>query len=124
MHKSFIIGKDAHNEMVNVIENLSLIKILRMESHQINKFRDVLIHIKNIIFKNEQVSFLNKQLPNIFTLLIFSIIINIPQLVGRLTLDILGVTIRLFQSVSNVSDSLNKIANFKAFKEFVQIEKE
>lgn len=124
MHKSFLIGKDAHNEMVNVIENLSLIKILRMESYQINKFRDVLIHIKNIIFKNEQVSFLNKQLPNIFTLLIFSIIINIPQLVGRLTLDILGVTIRLFQSVSNVSDSINKIANSQVhIKEFVQIEK-
>lgn len=124
MHKSFTIGKDAHNEMVNVIENLPLIKILRMETFQIKKFRDVLTHIKNIIFKNEQVSFLNKQLPNIFTLLIFSIIINIPQLVGRLTLDILGVTIRLFQSLSNVSDSLNSIANSQVhIKEFVKIEK-
>ena len=124
MHKSFTIGKDAHNEMVNVIENLSLIKILRMETFQIKKFSDVLTNIVNIIFKNEQVTFLNKQLPNMFTLLIFSIIINIPRLVGRLTLDILGVTIRLFQSLSNVSDSLNSIANSQVhIKEFVKIEK-
>ena len=38
MHKVFVIGKDAHNDMVNVIENLSLIKILRMEDYQTKKF--------------------------------------------------------------------------------------
>ncbi len=124
MHKVFVIGKDAHNDMVNVIENLSLIKILRMEDYQTNKFKNVLDDIRKVIFRNEQVSFLNKQLPNIFTLTIFSVIINIPRFATKLTLDILGVTIRLFQSVSNVSDSLNKIANSQVhIKEFVQIEK-
>ena len=124
MHKTFIIGKEANNEMVNVVENLSLVKILRMEQYQSLSFKEVMKDIIKVIFKNEQVSFVNKQLPNFFTLLVFATILNIANLLSKITLDFLGVTIRLFQSFANVSDALNKIANSQVhIKEFVELEK-
>ena len=124
MHKTFVYGKDASNEMVNAVENLSLIKILRMEKYQADRFKKVMEKSYSVIFRNYQVTFLNNQLPNLFTLIIISLILNISSLVGRLTLDFLGVTIRLFQSFSKIADSLNKVANSQVhISEFIKIEK-
>lgn len=124
MHKSFVYGKDASNEMVNVVENLSLIKILRMENYQAERYHEVMKKSYSVVFRNYQVTFINNQLPNLFTLIIISLILNFSSLVGKLTLDFLGVTIRLFQSFAKIADSLNKIANSQVhIKEFVKIEK-
>ena len=124
MHKTFIYGKDATAETVSVVENLSLIKILRTEQYQLERFKEVMKKSYNVIFKNQQITFINSQLPNMFTLIIFSIILNFAQFVNKITLDFLGVTIRLFQSVSKIADSISKVANAQVhIQEFVQIEK-
>ena len=124
MHKTYIYGRDATNETVNVVENLSLIKILRMEKYQLGRFSEVMKKSYDVIFRNAQVSFINNQLPNFFTLLVFSIILNFGQFVNKVTLDFLGVTIRLFQSVSKIADSISKVANAQVhIQEFVEIEK-
>lgn len=124
MHKTFVYGKDATAETVSVVENLSLIKILRTEQYQLERFKEVMKNSYDVIFKNQQITFINNQLPNMFTLIIFSIILNFAQFVNRITLDFLGVTIRLFQSVSKIADSISKVANAQVhIQEFVQIEK-
>ena len=124
MHKTFIYGRDASSEMVNVVENLSLIKILRMEKYQSERFNEVMKKSYDVIFRNQQVMFINNQLPNMFTLFIFAIILNFENFVSRITLDFLGVTIRLFQSVSKIADSISKVANSQIhIQEFVEIEK-
>ena len=124
MHKTFVYGKDATAETVSVVENLSLIKILRTEQYQLERFKEVMKKSYDVIFKNQQITFINNQLPNMFTLIIFSIILNFAQFVNKITLDFLGVTIRLFQSVSKIADSISKVANAQVhIQEFVQIEK-
>ena len=116
-------GADANKELVNVLENLPLIKILRMEEVETNSFFKILSKIYSIVYKNFQVQLINAQLPNFFTLFLFAIILNISSITSRLTLDVLGVTVRLFQSLSNVSSSLNKVINSQVhIKEFVNLE--
>lgn len=56
--------------------------------------------------------------------MIFAIVLNFSSLTTRLTLDVLGVTIRLFQSLSTVSSSLNKVINAQVhIKEFMEFDK-
>tara|TARA_B110000003_G_C16654696_1_gene536007 strand:+ start:8724 stop:10337 length:1614 start_codon:yes stop_codon:yes gene_type:complete len=124
-HNQFEYGRDANIELVNVLENLSLIKMLRMEKKEEQTFDKLLTKIYKVVYHNFRVSFINGQLPNFFTLLIFAIILNIANLTSRLTLDFLGVTIRLFQSLSRVTNSLNQVLNAQVhIAEFVALEKE
>ena len=124
MDQQFKFGLDANNELVNVLENLSLIKMLRMEKKEKDTFHNLLTKIYDIVYKDYQVQFFNSQLPNFFTLLIFLIILNITGLMNKITLDILGVTIRLFQSLSSVTSSLNKVINAQVhIREFMDLEK-
>ena len=124
MDQQFKFGLDANNELVNVLENLSLIKMLRMEKKEKDTFHNLLTKIYDIVYKDYQVQFFNSQLPNFFTLLIFAIILNITGLMNKITLDILGVTIRLFQSLSSVTSSLNKVINAQVhIREFMDLEK-
>ena len=95
-----------------------------MEEVETNSFFKILSKIYSIVYKNFQVQLINAQLPNFFTLFIFAIILNISSITSRLTLDVLGVTVRLFQSLSNISSSLNKVINSQVhIKEFVNLDK-
>lgn len=123
MHKFYKYGKDANQDLVNAVENLPLIKILRMEKIEQNNFYNAVKQIYEISLKNYKIGFLNNQLPNFFTLFVFAIILNIPRFLSRITLDFLGVTIRLFQALSNISNSLNQVANSHIhIVEFVNME--
>ena len=123
IQKEYNYGLDANVEIVNVLENLPLIKIFRMEDQETNSFFKLLTKIYDVVYKNFQVQTINSQLPNLFTLLIFAIILNVPSFTSRITLDVLGVTVRLFQSLSSVSSSLNKVINSQVhIKEFMSLE--
>ena len=68
--EEYDFGADANKELVNVLENLPLIKILRMEEVETNSFFKILSKIYSIVYKNFQVQLINAQLPNFFTLFI------------------------------------------------------
>jgi ABC-type multidrug transport system fused ATPase/permease subunit len=123
MHKTYSYGKEANQDLVNAVENLPLIKILRMEDSELNNFSKAVKQVYEVSLKNYKIGFLNQQLPNFFTLLIFSIILNIPRFLSRITLDFLGVTIRLFQALSTISSSLSQVANSHIhIAEFINLE--
>lgn len=124
MHKTYIYGKDTNKDLVNAVENLPLIKILRMEKNELDKFSKIVRKTYDVAFKNYQIGFFNQQLPNFFTLTIFSFVLSIPRFVSQITLDFLGVTLRLFQSLSTVSSALSQVANAQIhIDEFIKIEK-
>ena len=74
-------------------------------------------------YKNQKISFFNQQLPNFFTLFVFSVILNFSQIAEVLTLAFIGVTVRMFQSLSSISTALNAVVNSQVHvEEFVSIE--
>ena len=62
-------------------------------------------------FKNFKYSILNSFLPGFFTLFSLAVVASFSQFVKYLTIDFIGVALRLFQSVSTLSTSLNQIIN-------------
>lgn len=123
MHKGYNAGKVANKTLVNAVENLPLIRILRMEESESKNFSDTVKQVYEIVFKNQKITFINQQLPNFFTLFVFALILNFNQIADVLTLAFLGVTIRMFQSLSSISTAINSVVNSQIHvKEFVSLE--
>ena len=110
VNKTYFAAKDSMSEIERVIENLFLIKILKKENAELSKFSDTLFFLNSHMLKTHIFSLLNGFLPSFLTLLILSIIIIFFQSI-KLTLDFIGVTLKLFQSVSQVTITFSNIIN-------------
>ena len=100
-----------------------LIKILKKENDEINSFRNTLGKLFSNDYDNFKYNILNSFLPGFFTLFSLSIVESSAKFVSYLTLDFLGVALRLFQSISTVSTSLNQIINSHVhIEKFYQLE--
>ena len=94
-----------------------------MEESESKNFSDTVKQVYEIVFKNQKITFINQQLPNFFTLFVFALILNFNQIADVLTLAFLGVTIRMFQSLSSISTAINSVVNSQIHvKEFVSLE--
>ena len=111
MHEVYESGQTSSKEIQRVVDNLFLIKILKKEDSELNNFSSTLDKFFNNDFKNFRYSILNSFLPGFFTLFSLSVVASFSKYVKLLTIDFIGVALRLFQSVSTVSTSLNQIIN-------------
>ena len=62
-------------------------------------------------YKNVKWTSLNGYLPSFITMFILSILVGISSIAKSLTLDFIGVTLKLFQVLGTVTDSINRIVN-------------
>lgn len=123
MKRQFDVGKEANKTLVNAVENLPLIRILRMEERESENFSKTVNKMYNLAYKNYKITFANQALPNFFTLFIFALIFNFSEISENLTLAFIGVTVRMFQSLSNISTSISAVANSQVhINEFVKLE--
>lgn len=123
MHITYESGKESNVEVQRVVENLFLIKILNKEIDELKRFENTLDRFRKNKLKGYSVEFINGYLPNIFTtlILLFLLVFNISR--EFLTLDFIGVTLRMFQSVGNLATSINRIINSQVhIEKFQQIE--
>jgi len=123
MHQVYESSQASNRDIQRVVDNLFLIKILKKENAEITNFESTL----NRYFKNEFDNFrygvMNSFLPGFFTLFSLAIVMSFSRIVKILTLDFIGVALRLFQSMSNVSTSLNQIINSHVhIEKFYQLE--
>ena len=111
MHKIYTVTLAASEEIQRIVDNMFLIKLLKKEKEELEYFDTTLGELNKNDYQNIKFITLNGFLPNFITLLTFSILIGIPRFVGSITLDFIGVTLRLFQSLSVLSTGLSKILN-------------
>ena len=98
------------SEIERVIENLFLIKILKKEEAELSKFSSTLTTLNSHLLNNHIFGTINGYLPSFLTLTILSLIIVFFSFV-KLTLDFIGVVLKLFQSISTVTTSFSNIVN-------------
>jgi len=107
-----------------VVENMFLIKILNKDSDEINKFN---LEVKkyNKIQLNQIIwGSLSGYLPTFLTMFVLGILISFSSIVKNLTLDFIGVTLRLFQQLGSLSASFNGLVNSQVhIKHFTNLEK-
>ena len=111
MHKNYELGQTASKEIQRIIDNMFLIKILKKDDIEINRFENIVNETNKTEFKNFQYGAVNSFTPTFVTMFIFSILIVGTNLVKTITLDFIGVTLRLFQSLGSVTNAVNKISN-------------
>ena len=62
-------------------------------------------------YRNYQFGTINSILPPFFTLLVFSLLIAFSQIVSFITLEFVGIVIRLFQSIGEFNKTLGMVIN-------------
>tara|TARA_A100000164_G_scaffold117346_1_gene103481 strand:- start:2960 stop:4579 length:1620 start_codon:yes stop_codon:yes gene_type:complete len=124
MHESFEKGQESNKEVERVVDNLLLIKILKKENYEIDRFSNTIQDYIFNLYNNYKFGVVNSFLPSFFTLFMLSTIIALTSYARSLTLDFIGVTLRLFQSLSNLTTSLNQIINSHVhIEKFYEVEK-
>ena len=111
MHESYIASKDANNYIQNIIENMFLIKLYDKGEDEIAKINNSLSQRKDFLFKNEIYGSLTSVLPSFIVFLIFSIVALSTKLLALITIDFLGIVLRLFQSISSLANVFSRIIN-------------
>ena len=125
MHISFVTGQKANEEIQRVVDNVFLIKLLKKENEEIGRFYNSVKEHLSSVFKNYKFTILNSYFPSFVTVFLLSIISNYYFESFNITIGFLGVTLRLFQSIGQFSNSVNQVVNSHVhIDEFYKIEKE
>ena len=123
MHDSYIFGQDSNVEIQRVVDNMFLIKLLNKENKEKERFAKTLDNFNNSLYKNHKFGVLNSFLPSFLTLFLLSLVILFTNLSKQVTLDLIGISLRLFQSLGNLTTSVNQIINsYVHLEKFYEIE--
>lgn len=123
MHEAWTSGQTAQKDIQSVIENIFIIKILNTTKKEIQNFKDTIEKVQNANQKNQIFGTINSLLPNFTTGLTISILIIFFGLLKTLTLDFLGVTLRMVQTIGSLINHINMMINSHIHLEkFIEID--
>lgn len=111
MHESYIQGQVLNRKLHRIIENLFLIKLLKMDNYEVENFSTTVNTLNYFQLQNFRYGIFNNILPNFFALFLLSLILSFATFADIITLVFMGVTLRLFQSFSGVSSAANSVIN-------------
>ncbi len=124
MDKSYKFAQKTNYEIQRIIENMFLIKLLKKDNLELKNFSTTVKNLNLSELKNHKYGAINSFLPSFITMFVFSVLLIFSNLAKAITLDFIGVTLRLFQSIGVFNASLNKIINSHVHLEkFYDIEK-
>ncbi len=124
MHNVYSYTVKLNNEVQRIVENMFLIKILNKDKEEINNFETTVNSLNKSELRNFRLGLINSQIPGFVTMFTFSAILVISNFARSITLDFVGVTLRLFQSFGTLTGSFNRIINSSVHIEnFYKMEK-
>ena len=125
MHESFTAAQLIMRGMQRVIDNIFLIKILRTSESEFEDYKINLKKFTNAQFNNIKFGIINSLVPNFSALIILSVLVAFFNAAKIITLEFLGATLRLVQTVGNLNLSLNHVVNTQVhIEKFKEMEKE
>lgn len=122
--KSYWMNLSLSKEIEKIVENMFLIKILNKDKKEIDNFETTIENINSVDLKNIIWKSFSGFLPNFLTMFVLGILISYENIVKSLTLDFIGVTLRLFQQLGALSNSFNNLLNSQIhIKHFANLDK-
>ena len=103
--------KKSNYEIQKIVDNMFLIKLLKKDREEIANFENVIAKLNNALLNNHRFGSINSFLPSFVTMFVFSVLIGFFNFARVLTLDFIGVTLRLFQSLGLITSSINRLVN-------------
>ena len=111
MHQSYLLDQKSNNEIQKIIENMYVIKILNKAKEELSNFAQTLENYNRNQINNFIYGSFSSFLPSFVTLFVFAILLTMFNLAKTITLDFIGVTLRLFQSLGNSATAVNRLVN-------------
>ena len=111
MHEAYLRVQESNREVERIIQNIFLIKILETVNIEFENFNNTIEKVKNANYKNNIFGTLNSLTPNFLTVFTISLLIVFFKAFESLTLEFLGVTLRLVQTLGTFNKSLNMVFN-------------
>jgi ABC-type multidrug transport system fused ATPase/permease subunit len=111
MHESWEYSQEVGRDIQRVIQNLFLIKILKKSEFELNLYRKSLLSLQESQFRNLAYGTINSLLPNFLTILTISFLVAFFNFAKVITLEFLGITLRLVQTIGNTNQTLNMLVN-------------
>jgi ABC-type bacteriocin/lantibiotic exporter with double-glycine peptidase domain len=125
MHDSYIVAQDIMRNLQKVIDNIFLIKILKTSEVEFRQYKKNLEGFTKAQFNNVKFGIINSLVPNFTALFILSLLVGFFELAKTITIEFLGVTLRLVQTLGNVNLSLNQVVNTQVhIEKFNDLERE
>ena len=123
MHQSYEQNQISSGELQRVVDNLFLIKILKMENLEVKNFSNTLDRLNFNLLNNLKYGLYNSYLPSFLALFIFSLVLSVSNFSESISLVFIGVTLRLFQSFSGLTTALNQVINSQVhIEQFSELE--
>lgn len=116
-HLTYEYGEEISKDTEKILDNLFLIKIVNLVSKEVNNFRKSLKDYYDSAYNNLKFGTLNAILPNFSTMILLSILLVFFNFVKVLTLDFIGVMLRLFQTLGIFNDNLHLISAYHVYLE-------
>ena len=116
--QSYKADKSIYSTTQRIYENITLIKILKTKNFEFERFLKVLNQYRFFQVRNYQFSTLNSILPNFFITFIIAILISFLTIVEYITLEFIGATLRVVQTLGQLSTAFNSVIN-----SYVHVEK-
>ncbi len=123
-HIAYEYGQDISSDVEKILDNLFLIKILKQVNSEIDKFHKNLKGFYAARLNDIKVGTASTLMPNFFTLFLLSILLVFFNFVSFLTLDFIGILLRLFQSLGIFNRNIHTVSAFHVYLEkLYEIEK-
>ena len=111
IHISYEKTKKISQDIQKIIDNMFLIKILKTSDLELSRFKKVSRSYESAQFKNFNFSTINSIFPTFFATSVFVIALLNKSIIKLITLEFIGVTLRLVQTLGNLNNSLNALIN-------------
>ena len=120
MDSAFKFGKEINSKTQRIIDNLFLIKILNTEENEMKNFNFSNKEFTNSQLKNFTFNTLNSIFPNFVVTFSLSLLIVTFGYIKNLTLEFIGISLRLVQTIGTINNGLNMMVNSHVHLEVLQ----
>ena len=110
-HIFYELARTINFSIQKILDNLYLIKILRKTDEEIINFDNIVKSYNSALLKNNIFGTINSSIPGFVTVFVLSCLIVFFDFPKRLTIDFIGVILRLFQTLGTLNQSLNRVIN-------------
>ena len=111
MDSTYGFSKEINRKTQRLIDNMFLIKILKTQNVEIDNFQKNNFNFTESQIKNFFFNIINSLTPNFIVTFTLSVLIVFFGILKNLTLEFIGVTLRLVQSLGSINNGLNMAVN-------------
>lgn len=116
-HKTYLTSQEISEKIEKIVDNLYLIKILNLAHQELTNFRKSLKDYYDSTLVNIKLGSISAIIPNFLTFFGLSVAIVFLDIVKYITLDFIGVALRLFQALGVLNSNLHLVSAYHVYLE-------